>query len=64
MRHTIFATFTKTLVCAVLIAAMTTAHAQTKEVEVGLIAPMSGPWARQGQVMTLAADMAIKAINE
>ncbi|MEO6023097.1 MAG: ABC transporter substrate-binding protein [Burkholderiales bacterium] len=64
MRHTIFATFTKTLVCAVLIAAMTTAHAQTKEVEVGLIAPMSGPWARQGQVKKLAAHMAIKAINE
>jgi branched-chain amino acid transport system substrate-binding protein len=37
--------------------------AQTKEVEVGLIAPMSGPWARQGQVMKMAADMAIETIN-
>jgi branched-chain amino acid transport system substrate-binding protein len=39
------------------------AGAQTKEVEVGLIAPMSGPWARQGQVMKMAADMAIETIN-
>lgn len=36
---------------------------QPKEVEVGLIAPMSGPWARQGQVMKMAADMAIETIN-
>lgn len=40
------------------------ATAQTKEVEVGLIAPMSGPWARQGQVMKLAADMAIESVNK
>ena len=32
--------------------------------EIGLIAPMSGPWARQGQVMKLAADMAIETINQ
>ncbi|MEX0961117.1 MAG: ABC transporter substrate-binding protein [Burkholderiales bacterium] len=37
--------------------------AQTKEVEVGLIAPMSGPWARQGEVMKMAADLAIEEIN-
>ena len=40
------------------------AMAQGKEVEVGLIAPMSGPWARQGQVMKLAADMAIELVNK
>jgi branched-chain amino acid transport system substrate-binding protein len=51
------------LALAVMIAAPGT-HAQTKEVEVGLIAPMSGPWARQGQVMKTAADMAIEAINQ
>lgn len=39
------------------------AGAQTREVEVGLIAPMSGPWARQGQIMKLAADLAIDTIN-
>ncbi len=47
--------------CAVL---ASYAHAQTKEVEVGLIAPMSGPYARQGQVMKMAADMAIETINQ
>lgn len=40
------------------------AAAQKKEIEVGLIAPMSGPWARQGQVMKVAADLAIDAINK
>jgi len=39
------------------------AGAQTREVEVGLIAPMSGPWARQGQIMKMAADLAIDSIN-
>ena len=39
------------------------ASAQGKDVEVGLIAPMSGPYARQGQVMKMAADMAIESIN-
>jgi len=39
------------------------AGAQAKDVEVGLIAPMSGPWARQGEVMKMAADMAIETIN-
>jgi branched-chain amino acid transport system substrate-binding protein len=40
------------------------APAQTRQVEVGLIAPMSGPWARQGQVMKVAAEMAIETINQ
>lgn len=40
-----------------------TAHA-ARDVEIGLIAPMSGPWARQGQVMKMAADMAIETINK
>ncbi len=52
-------------VLAALVAVMTfdDAAAQTKGVEVGLIAPLSGPWARQGQIMILAADLAIDAIN-
>jgi branched-chain amino acid transport system substrate-binding protein len=58
-------TIPASLVAAALgIALALSAHAQTKEVEVGLIAPMSGPWARQGQVMKLAADMAIDTINQ
>jgi branched-chain amino acid transport system substrate-binding protein len=38
------------------------AHAQT-EVKVGLIAPMSGPWARQGDLMLKGANLAIEDIN-
>ena len=37
--------------------------ARADDVEVGLIAPMSGAYARQGQVMKMAADMAIDSIN-
>jgi branched-chain amino acid transport system substrate-binding protein len=40
------------------------AIAQTKEVRVAMIAPLSGPWARQGQLMRMGADMAIEEINE
>ena len=53
------------VLCATVFAAIAAgAMAQSKEVEVGLIAPMSGPWARQGQVMKLAADMAIESVNK
>lgn len=38
--------------------------AQTKEVKVGLIAPMSGPWARQGDLMVKGANLAIESINK
>jgi len=58
----------KRAIRALLVTAMAAyalaAAAQTKEVEVGLIAPMSGPYARQGQVMKMAADMAIDTINQ
>jgi branched-chain amino acid transport system substrate-binding protein len=50
-------------IAGVLAAAATAAGAQTGSVEVGLIAPMSGPWARQGQIMKMAADLAINTIN-
>ena len=40
-----------------------TAAAQAKEVKVAMIAPLSGPWARQGKLMQLGADMAIDDIN-
>jgi branched-chain amino acid transport system substrate-binding protein len=52
------------MLAAATLVAMSDTSAQTKEVEVGLIAPMSGPWARQGQVMKMAADMAIETINQ
>src|SRR5262247_4251382 len=40
------------------------AWAQAKEVRVAMIAPMSGPWARQGELMKKGADMAIDEINK
>ncbi|MGH7342271.1 MAG: ABC transporter substrate-binding protein, partial [Candidatus Rokuibacteriota bacterium] len=39
------------------------AWAQAKDVRVAMIAPMSGPWARQGELMKKGADMAIEDIN-
>jgi branched-chain amino acid transport system substrate-binding protein len=36
---------------------------QPKEVEIALIAPLSGPWARQGQLERMGAEMAIDDIN-
>ncbi len=39
------------------------ARAQPATVKVALLAPISGPWARQGQLMRLGADMAIDDIN-
>jgi branched-chain amino acid transport system substrate-binding protein len=40
------------------------AMAQTAEVKVAMIAPLSGPWARQGQLMRMGADMALDEINQ
>src|SRR5215216_1555638 len=37
--------------------------AQVQAVKVGLIAPLSGPWARQGDLMVKGAQMAIDDIN-
>lgn len=39
------------------------AFAQQKEIKVGVIAPMSGPWARQGELMVKGAQLAIDDIN-
>src|SRR5262245_61326303 len=36
---------------------------QPKEVAVAMIARMSGPWGRQGELMQKGADMAIEDIN-
>lgn len=43
---------------------MAPATAQVKEVEVGVIVPLSGPWARQGEVMRTAAQMAVETVNQ
>jgi branched-chain amino acid transport system substrate-binding protein len=47
---------------AALTLSATAAMAQ-QAVKVGLIVPLSGPWARQGQVMRVGAEMAIEHIN-
>ena len=39
------------------------ALAQAKEVKIGFIAPLSGPWARQGELMKKGADLAVEEIN-
>lgn len=39
------------------------AMAQPKEVKIGLIAPLSGPWARQGELMKKGAELAVEDIN-
>lgn len=40
------------------------ALAQPKEVKVAVIAPISGPWARQGQLIQMGAEMAVDEINQ
>ena len=39
------------------------ARAQTKAVKIAMIAPLSGPWARQGQLLRMGSDMAVDDIN-
>jgi branched-chain amino acid transport system substrate-binding protein len=39
------------------------ARAQAKDVKVAMIAPLSGPWARQGELKKMGGDLAIKHIN-
>ncbi|MBI1394918.1 MAG: ABC transporter substrate-binding protein [Betaproteobacteria bacterium] len=51
------------IAAAVVTASWSGVSGAAQDVEVGLIAPMSGPWARQGEVMKLAADLAIERIN-
>lgn len=40
------------------------AMAQDGPIQVGVIGPMSGPWARQGELMLKGAELAIKDIND
>jgi branched-chain amino acid transport system substrate-binding protein len=43
--------------------APSSALAQAKPVKIALIAPLSGPWARQGYLKKLGAEMAVDEIN-
>ena len=38
-------------------------RAEAKSVKIAMIAPMSGPWARQGQLLRMGADLAVEDIN-
>ena len=38
-------------------------RAQAKSVKIAMIAPMSGPWARQGQLLKMGSDLAMEDIN-
>jgi branched-chain amino acid transport system substrate-binding protein len=51
------------LLAALAVVFATSAMAQS-EVKIGLIAPMSGPWARQGDLMLKGANLAIDDINK
>jgi branched-chain amino acid transport system substrate-binding protein len=50
------------LLAMALIAASGVSHAQ-EPVRLGLIVPLSGAWARQGEVMRVGAEMAVDHIN-
>ncbi len=39
------------------------AHAQAKEVEIALLVPLTGPWARQGILERMGAEMAVDDVN-
>jgi branched-chain amino acid transport system substrate-binding protein len=43
--------------------AIISARAQAKSVKIASIAPLSGPWARQGQLLRMGSDMALDDIN-
>lgn len=43
---------------------MSARPAESQEVKVGLIAPLSGPWGRQGQFMQSGAELAVQHIND
>ncbi|MFM8556218.1 MAG: ABC transporter substrate-binding protein, partial [Betaproteobacteria bacterium] len=44
-------------------AAPAIARAQAKEVKIGLIVPLTGPWARSGDCMRQGAELAVAVSN-
>jgi len=56
-------TIRRALLALPLALALATPAAAQTEVKVGLIAPLSGPWARQGDLMLKGANLAIEHIN-
>jgi len=52
------------LIAPALVAVGTSEASAQETVKVAVIAPLSGPWARQGQLIQLGAEMAVDEINE
>jgi len=52
------------LAAVIGVGGVTPTRAQPAEVKVGVIAPMSGPWARQGDLMLKGGQLAIEDINK
>lgn len=50
-------------IAALLLGLLAFDAAAQDAVKVGLIVPLSGPWARQGQVMRVGAELAVEHIN-
>jgi branched-chain amino acid transport system substrate-binding protein len=72
MKRRLFGSLTKPIVSIAAgalalagVTAMSTkaVDAQTKPVKIAVIAPLSGPWARQGQLIKLGAEMAVAEVN-
>lgn len=55
--------WTRRALAAVAAALVALPAAAQAPVKIGLIVPLSGPWARQGQVMRIGAEMAVEHIN-
>ena len=53
----------KRFIVGAVFAAFTFSASAQNAIEVGLIVPLSGPWARQGQVMRIGAEMAVEHVN-
>ena len=51
------------VIAGLVLAGLSLSAAAQDPVKLGLIVPLSGPWARQGQVMRIGAEMAIDHIN-
>jgi branched-chain amino acid transport system substrate-binding protein len=53
------------LLCGAVLAGPAAAQSENgaAPVKIGLIVPLSGPWARQGQVMEIGARMAVEHVN-
>src|SRR5262245_55748325 len=48
---------------AVAVSGISRPRAQDKVVKIGMIAPLSGPWARQGELMKMGGELAVKHVN-